>query len=190
MEQREWDRGTRWLHGALSLTVTFQLFVSLVMQAPRPGSRLQPLQLLGFRAHEAVGVALVFVVLAHWAWSLSRGRGEALRHLLPWGAAGRAEIAADLRNLKGGKLPAGGPGGGLAGLVHGLGLLAVTGMAALGAWLVALSFVAPRAPLLLDLADVHGAFANLVWLYWLGHIAMVVVHERRGHRILAGIFRP
>ena len=109
MSQRIWDRGTRWLHWGLSLAVTFQLFVSLVMEVPQPGLRPQALGLQGFRAHKVVGAALIAIVLVHWLWTLRRAHGQAIRHLFPWGRFGRAEIVADLRNLKGGKLPEGRP---------------------------------------------------------------------------------
>ena len=190
MSQRIWDRGTRWLHWGLSLAVTFQLFVSLVMEVPQPGLRPQALGLQGFWAHKGVGAALIAIVLAHWLWTLRRAHGQEIRHLFPWGRFGRAEIVADLRNLKGGKLPEGGPGGGLPGFVHGLGFLAVTGMAASGGLILLLSADGSRATLLQDVANLHAALANVVWLYWLGHVVMVIVHESRGHRILAGIFRP
>jgi cytochrome b561 len=170
--------------------VTFQLFVSLVMEIPQPGLRPQPLGLQGFQAHKSVGAVLIVIVLAHWLWTLRRAHGQAIRHLFPWGRFGRAEIVADLKNLKGGKLPEGGPGGGLPGFVHGLGFLAVTGMAASGCLILLLSADGPRTRLLQDVANLHAALANVVWLYWLGHVAMVIVHESRGHRILGGIFRP
>jgi cytochrome b561 len=190
MSQSTWDRGTRWLHGGLSLAVTFQLFVSLVMEVPQPGLRPQPLGLQGFRAHECVGATLIAIVLAHWIWVLGRPHGQAIRHLFPWDRLGRAGIVADLRNLKGGKLPEGGPGGGLPGLIHGLGLLAVTGMAASGGLILLLFAPGSRDPLLQQVVNLHAALANVVWLYWLGHVSMVIVHESRGHRIVAGIFKP
>lgn len=185
-----WDRGTRWLHAGLAATVTIQLFVSLIMETPQPGLKPQPFGLLGFRIHQTAGVAVVAVVLAHWAWSAAREGGRGLRHLFPWTGPERAAVVADLRRLKAGEVPEGGPVGGLAGLVHGLGFLAVTGMAALGAALLLLPEAGPGASLQRAAADLHEGLANLVWLYWLGHLAMVFVHERRGHRLLAGIFRP
>lgn len=189
MAQPVWDRGTRWLHGGLALTVSFQLFVSLVMEVPQPGLRPQPLGRLGFQGHEGAGVAVIVLVALHWIWSLSHDRGRPIRHLFPWGRLGRGEIAADLGNLRAGRLPPGGPAGGLAGFVHGLGFLAVTGMAVLGGLMLLVMGKGAQSALFHRLADAHSLLANFVWLYWLGHVAMVVVHEARGHRILAGIFK-
>ncbi|MBI5014147.1 MAG: cytochrome b/b6 domain-containing protein [Deltaproteobacteria bacterium] len=189
MPEETWDRGTRSLHWGLSLAVTFQLFSSLVLEVPQPGLRPQPFGRLAFQAHEGVGVALIALVLAHWLWTLRRGSGQAARHLFPWGRVGRAEIAADLRHLKAGRLPEGGPRGGLAGFVHGLGFLAVSGMAALGGLLLLLSAAGSPLSLLHNVAGVHATLADVVWFYWLGHAAMAAVHESRGHRVLSGIFR-
>lgn len=184
-----WDRGTRWLHAGLAVAVTFQLFVAFVMEVPQPGLRPQPFGLQAYQAHKTVGAVVIALTAGHWLWSLL-GRPGALRHLFPWGRVERASVVADLVNLKAGRLPAGGPGGGLAGLVHGLGFLAVSGMAVLGGLLLALEAGGFPPALFRRVGEGHSLVAGLVWLYWLGHLAMVAVHEGRGHRILAGIFKP
>ncbi|WP_231737582.1 hypothetical protein, partial [Caulobacter sp. CCH5-E12] len=35
---------------------------------------------------------------------------------------------------------------------------------------------------------VHGAFANLVWTYLIGHASLAVLHELAGHRLFRQMF--
>jgi cytochrome b561 len=102
-----------------------------------------------------------------------------VRHLFPWGAAGRNQIGQELRELALLRLPPGSPENRLAGLVHGLGFLAVTGMVLTGA---VLFFGIPEGGADLTGAtqgseELHEVLATLVWVYWGGHIAMAVLHE-------------
>lgn len=175
----------------MALTVSFQLLISLVMEQPKPGRVLTSTQALSFDLHEWVGLTAVGVVIAHWIWSALLTRDDSgFRHLFPWDANGRAKLRAEFRQILRLQLPQGGPEGGLAGLVHGLGFLAVSAMAGTGALLF---FLMPKSgaetPFVGNVADLHSLIANLVWIYWYGHIGMALLHEALGHPVLARIFR-
>ncbi|MEY2334299.1 cytochrome b/b6 domain-containing protein [Acidithiobacillus ferrianus] len=185
-----WNTGTRLLHGGMALTVSFQLLISLIMESPKPGRVLTSTQALSFELHEWVGLSAVAVIIAHWVWSALLTRDDSgFRHLFPWDAKGRAKLLAELRQIWRFQLPRGGPEGGLAGLVHGLGFLAVSAMAVTGAILF---FTYPKngakTPFVGSVADLHSFIANLAWVYWYGHIGMALLHEILGHRVLARIF--
>ncbi len=189
MSASTWNRGTRWLHGGLAVTVTLQLLLSLVMQAPGDGPPPAGLPALLFEAHEFVGLTALAIVLLHWGWSLFAADGAALRHLFPLSRDARAEVVAELRALLRGRLPEGGPRGGLPGLVHGLGLLAVTGAAVSGAVIFALlpEAAPPPAPAH-TVMEAHSFIAFFVWSYWAGHVALAVIHQFAGHGTLRDMF--
>lgn len=188
-ESTVWAKQTRFLHFGLATTVSFQLLISLVMEAPESGEKRTLLESLSFEIHEWVGMLALLVVLAHWAWSLIAKDNSNIRQLFPWGKAGRASVLADLSLLKAGKLPGGGGRGGLPGLMHGLGFLAVTGMALTGG---VLFFILPEDGSKNDLAElihhVHGFIANFVWAYWGGHLAAAFLHKRMGHDTVRAMF--
>lgn len=175
---RRWNRATRFLHLGLALTVSLQLLNSLVMEAPEPDHPLSGFDALLFHSHAWLGMMALAVVLLHWIWSLWGAGGAGVRHLFPWRAAERTAIAQELRGLTALRLPPGGPLGKLSGLIHGLGILAVTGAALTGA---VLFFTLPESGQLTLVADVaeeaHEFVATFVWIYWVGHVAMGLLHH-------------
>jgi cytochrome b561 len=190
MSASTWSRTTRFLHMGLATTVTLQLLLSLVMETPGDGRTPTGLPALLFEFHEFVGLAAFAVVLIHWGWSLCAADGG-IEHLFPLGwAAGRAQIARELRELAQRRLPEGGPRGGLPGLVHGLGLLAVTAMAVTGVVIFALlpEYARPSATAH-GFMEVHSFLASFVWAYWVGHVALALLHQRAGHATLSNMFR-
>ena len=77
---------------------------------------------------------------------------------------------------------------GLAALVHGLGLLAVLGTATAGFIIFLLMPENGALTPLLDIdLELHELMSTLVWAYWLGHIALTLLHQRAGHKVLARI---
>lgn len=176
-EQR-WDGATRFLHLGLALTVSLQLLNSLLLEAPEPDRPLTGFEALIFHSHEWLGMAALTIVLLHWAWSLWGMGGIGIRHLFPWSAPDRAAIAQELRGLLLLRLPQGGPPGKLSGLIHGLGLLAVTGSALTGA---VLFFALPengQTNIVTAAAEeAHEIISTLVWAYWIGHVAMGLLHH-------------
>ncbi len=191
METGYYSRTTRFLHYGLALTVTFQLAISLVMQARAhhgvpPGAFAHG----AFEAHRFVGLAAVAIVVLHWLWSVRPHMDGGIGHLFPWVGSERARLISDLRGLLRGQVPESGPRGGLAGAIHGLGLLAATGMAVTGTVLFVKFPEAGAVPATArTAAEVHSAVANLVWAYWFGHVGMAVLHHLTGHDTLRRMFR-
>lgn len=105
--------------------------------------------------------------------------GSGLRHLLPYRAADRTIIWQELHGLLAFRLPHGGPEGRLAGLIHGLGLLAITARVLTGAVLFfGLPEDGSKASFFTDMnKEIHEIFSTLVWIYWGGHGALAVLHQ-------------
>lgn len=189
MQSNKWDLPTRLLHLGLAVTVTIQLLVSLFMTPPGSSEAQTATTQAGFVVHKWVGMAALIIVLAHWLWTVMSSGKEGLAHLFPWGRNGRREIGSDIRVLLSRKLVEGGPRGGLPGLVHGLGLLAVTAMIVTGGALFVLWPSSGKPGELADnIGDLHSLLANFVWAYWYGHIAMAVFHQVTGHGTLRRMF--
>jgi cytochrome b561 len=130
------------LHVSLLLAVVHQLASSAFMHRPLPGDPPGVLYTL----HTGIGLASFALVAAFWGWAVIR-RGETpLVRLLPWlsprgvGAVLR-DGAAQLRGLREGR-PSDADGA-VASAAHGLGLLAVTAMAATGAIYLLAPLLAP-----------------------------------------------
>lgn len=188
MKQDKWGLPTRWLHSGLAVTVSLQLIISLFMEAPDEESATA-LARAAYQAHEVVGITALLIVLAHWLWSMSNRAEGGLTRLFPWRDAAWAEVKSDVRLLLQRRLPQGGPRGGLPGLIHGLGFLAVTGMVATGGVLFIL-FPASGEPnaTVEFFAGIHEFIATFVWVYWGSHIAMGLLHSRAGHHTVRAMF--
>ena len=187
MAMKNWSLQTRFLHIGLVLTVTAQLFISLVMTAPdHKGSAFSK---LAFEAHEFIGLSALTIVLLHWAWSVYSQADGGLRRLFPVSAQDRGQLIQEMNALKAGKLPSVESKGGLIGLVHGLGLLAVTGMAVTGGFLFVLfPEVGEPGAVAEAFAEVHEGIATLVWTYWVGHGGMALIHHAKGQDVLRKMF--
>lgn len=188
MKSEKWSIQTRWLHIGLAITVTLQLFISLIMEPPDEESASE-LARAAFEAHEIVGITVFIIVLAHWGWSLASRADGGLSRLFPWTGSAWAEVKSDIALVLKGRLPDGGPRGGLPGFVHGLGLLAVTTMAATGA---VLFFIFPESGEPGDtvefFAGIHEFIATFVWVYWGGHVALALFHKWAGHNTVRAMF--
>ncbi len=178
------SQATRAIHLLLLLVVLNQLAGSQFMRRPFPGDPPGTLYAL----HEYVGLASLAVVAAFWVWTLVR-RGETrLGRLLPWFSIARlrdvaADVAAQLRRVARGRFPDDADGA-FASAVHGLGLLAVTSMAATGS----LFFFAQGTPVAHAALSLHKLIANLVWAYLFAHAGLAVLHHVLGSDILSRMF--
>ena len=188
MTQATWSIPTRLLHMAMAFTVSLQLLLSLVM-VPPDEEHASTIARFAFEAHQWVGLAAVVVVIFHWLWSTLSLQDGGLAHLFPWGSRARSAIKEDLAKLRNRELPEGGPRGGLPGLVHGLGFLAVTGMALSG---LVLFIIFPEngkpGATVETVAEIHSFIANFVWIYWFGHLAMALGHKWAGHSNVKEMF--
>lgn len=188
MAQDKWSLQTRWLHLGMALTVSLQLGISLIMEPPDE-EKASPLARAAMEAHEVIGLAALLIVLAHWAWSLSSKVDGGLARLFPWGGAGWKDVKHDLHLLSHKQLPDGGPRGGLPGLVHGLGFLAVTVMAITGGVLFVIFPETGKPDTTVEFfAEIHEFMSTFVWIYWGSHIALGFMHKRAGHSTVQDMF--
>lgn len=171
----------RRLHFAVAILVSAQLVIGLVM-SPRHTPAL-------FLSHQLIGLAIAALVLLHWLWLLVGARGQ-LAHLLPVSRAHWKATGDGLAGLRRGRLPPGGPRPGLAAAVHGLGLLALTAVAAFGTGVYVLIRMHDlRSAVGETFEDLHAFFAWVLIVYWCGHVLLAVVHEARGDHVIARMFR-
>lgn len=176
----EWNRTIRRIHLALAVTVTLQLALGMIMSKDTP---------LLVETHEYFGLVVSAIVLIHWIISLRSGP-QGMAHLFPWSAAGMRAVIADARGALRGELAPGGPGGKLAGFIHGLGLLAVTGMAVTGiAIFIAFKTGNGKTPTTHDIREIHETVATLLEIYWAGHLAIGIVHKLKGHDTIKQMWR-
>lgn len=188
MQNTKWDTPTRLLHTGLVITITVQLMVSLVMQAP--GARAHSaLEVITYQVHRYVGLAALAVVLVHWVWSFAtRGRAT-VRNLFPTTSNESTRVINEVRGIFAKQRPDSETPGGITGLVHGLGLLASTAIALTGAVLFAWwPDVGKPDQLTHTLSDVHSALSNLVWAYWIVHGGIALWHHYLGHDTLRAMF--
>lgn len=172
-DSNRWSLPLRIIHALLAAAVSAQLLVGSLMRSPHPGRA----DTFGFMTHELLGALILVLVVVHWGWSIGHP-GEGLKHLFPWTRDGLKRVASELARMAARReLPAGGPQDrGLAGFVHGLGLLAVTATVVVGAlFFVARAAGADRAALE-RIEDLHDVLAIVTWVYWGGHLAATVLH--------------
>ena len=188
MSQEKWNYQTRVLHFGMALAVTFQLFISLIMEAPDEKDA-GTIARLAMEAHELVGMTALLIVIAHW-WGVQTKRVDGgLTRLFPFSGQAWIEVKEDLHRLSHKQLPEGGPRDGLPGLVHGLGFVAVTGMVVTGGILFLLFPEQGEPGKLVEIvAEVHESISVLVWIYWLSHVALAIMHHRAGHGTLQDMF--
>lgn len=164
---------TKILHWAAALAIITQLGLSLVMQSPsrnRPGDSF-------FEIHEKVGIAAAIILTVFWIWSIARSGETRLVAFFPWLSPKQLRlVAADAKRVFT-PLEHGQETRPFASAVHGLGLIIATLMAFSG---LLGYFVASARSLL----EVHETVAPLMWAYLIGHVAISIVHELRGERII------
>lgn len=183
-----WSLPTRLLHLGMVVTVSAQLGLSLLMEAPDE-ENISALAAATFEAHEVIGMAALVIVMAHWLWTLFQQADGGWRHLFPWFGSARKEVVREFQALFSGQLPQGGVRGGLPGFIHGLGLLGVSGMVISGGILFFLLPESGPFPASVEFfAEIHEIIAPLVWLYWGGHAAAGVIHHLKGETILKDMF--
>jgi len=189
-----YDHVVRWLHAGMALAVLIQVLSSLVMEVPQPGQvPLEP-QHAFFLIHEGSGLTLVTLLVLHWLWALSGHVAGGWGHLFPWFS--RAGLRALLAALK--ALPTWLRDSSavddevmypLVGAVHGLGLLTVTAMALTGATMVfGMGPGGSMGTILHAVRWAHGFVANFMWAYVIGHVAMALLHQVRGERLITKMF--
>ena len=180
--QNSWDRNTRLIHWAMSLTVIFQQFSSIWMSDP--GTQYL------FPYHRIIGAIAVAVVLLFWLYSYAI---YDFKILFPWGEESRSEIWREVKGLFQRKLPASGRRIGLSSLVHGLGILALTGCAITGIIMFAMippgHVGPPEDPIAFTRYTLqHKFFGEMLWLYLCGHVIFAVIHQLADDNVFGAIF--
>ncbi|HEU0071810.1 MAG TPA: cytochrome b/b6 domain-containing protein [Alphaproteobacteria bacterium] len=178
---------TKALHALLACAILFQLLVSLVMEEPHPPRR--PIE-TPFLLHEWVGMASLAIVILFWLWTLVRRSEAGVGAFFPWfSAARRSAIFADLRAygeaLRRLEMPDATVHTAFANAVHGLGLLLATYLAVTGSvvfW--QMDATGKMTGLGHSFAELHGALANVMWAYLIGHAGMALLHQLLGEGIL------
>jgi Prokaryotic cytochrome b561 len=165
---------TRVAHAVLAVAIVAQVGSSQFMKADAPGDWF-------FAVHEYCGLAAFGLVAAFWALAAFRKRGTPIAMLFPWTSAAR--MAAVRRDAKahflavmrlrfprhGGQMP-------LASAVHGLGLLLMSVMVVSGTVYYFVNTGDPDSGGLVGVTmSVHKLFANLVWVYLIGHAGLAVL---------------
>jgi len=184
MHNTQWGLMTRVLHWGLAITISAQLLSGLLVSDPRTRAF--------FYFHEWDGLASSAIIFLVWLWLYSI---QDIRTLFPWNRHGMQAVRADMRALLRGTLPPGGHGVGLASFGHGLGLLAVTGMAVTGAWIFLIipgghgaSVASTHFHEFTQESWLHKTISYFVWAYWLGHVGFAILHKIQGTPIFRDIF--
>lgn len=179
-----WDRNTRLLHWGLVVSITFELFSGLYVSDPN--TRLY------FRMHEIGGLTAAGFVLLHWMWSFAQ---QDLGILFPWNAKGLAQSRDELLGMLRGRLPERGHTVGLSGFVHGLGLLAASGMALSGVFIflvipggMGAAAASSNYALFTGLSVFHRSLSSFLWAYLGGHVVFAILHQLQGHPVFGAIF--
>jgi cytochrome b561 len=189
-----YDRIVRWLHAGIALTVVIQVLTSGIMQVPQPARALVEPQHFFFVMHEWSGMTLVALLVLHWLWVSGGHLVGGWGHLYPWFSPSRRRalfaslkaLPAWLREAHSLQPEAINP---LAGAVHGLGLLTITAMALTGvAMVLGIGPGGSMGGFLRAMRWTHGFIANFMWAYVIGHVAMAVLHQMRGERLVTKMF--
>jgi len=190
----KYDRGIRWLHAGIALGVIIQLSTSQLMKVPQPGKSITEPGLCLFMVHRWSGIGIFALVTLHWFWGLGGHITGGWGHLFPWFSKARFEaLISDVKDVPEwlrGRFPDqqvhSAP---LVGAVHGLGLLAITAMVVTGATLF--FGMAPDGSMssaVKTVAETHGFFANFIWVYFIGHVAMALFHQLKGEPLITDMF--
>ena len=174
-QKKRWDVVSFILHFGFGLSIACQLSSSLIMHRPYEGRVIPTYTANAFILHSYIGLVATSFVLAYWIWVFGFRR-EKIKHLFPWGRSGWKKTKSDFLCMCRLRLPEDNDGG-LAGLIHGFGLLLVSAVGILG---TTLFFTLPNTksvPALIGLiAETHAYLAYWIWWYIIGHSLMAVIH--------------
>jgi cytochrome b561 len=184
------SNSTRLFHGALAIAIITQLATSQFMPGPDEAKGAWI-----FSIHQYSGLLAAALAFGFWITLFRRRQGTGLAALFPWFSVARmravfSDIKTHLVALIRLRLPEHDPDAALPSAVHGLGLLLMTVMAASGlAYYVivglGLHSVEPDDMLVMQ---VHFLFANLVWVYLIGHASLSLVQHFIGSMSLKSMW--
>lgn len=162
------------------------------MKLPKPGESAGELEALFLLMHEWNGF-IVLGIVVFYLMHLADG-GSEWRRIFPWlGAPGCKgiwrEICTDIPGWFKGKLRSPGESHYIASTVHGLGILLLIALGATGT----VMFIGIEPDGNMDretklLKDLHSSLGDLIWIYFLAHSGMALIHQLAGHRVFQDIF--
>jgi len=185
----------RILHALFASMMVFQLISEELMKRPKlvdgaPRIRTDE-QVFFFELHEWFGIILLVIVGLRL--SLLLGNPEEARKLFPFVSMDRMRgVVAELKEIPGwlvGKIRAPGDDDYISGLVHGLGLLLGLALGLTGTTM----FVGMDPTdgtmdgFVHTMKEIHELLGGLLFYYVIGHVAMALVHQLKGHRSLQRI---
>ena len=192
---KSYPRINRILHVLFGTMMVFQLISEELMKRPKlvdgaPRVRSDE-QVLFFDLHEWFGITLLIIVALRL--SLLLGNPEEVQRLFPFVSVERMRgLIVELKEIPSwfaGKLRPPSDDDHISGLVHGLGLLL-----GLVLGLTGTSRVVGMDPVngTMDefvhaMKETHEVLGELLWYYVIGHVAMALVHQLKGHRSLQRI---
>ncbi len=190
----QWSKITRWLHASIALSLTIQLVLSLVLVPPDEFDEAGSLGIWAMEGHEIIGLVAAGLLFLHWLWMFLPNNDVKLTNLFPFlKAGGVQQIKSQIQYvMKEQKLPDASEHGGLAGLIHGFGILIATAVAVSGVGLYVVMEYSSKGfenPLFENIAEVHELFGNLMWFYLIAHVLAAGWHEYAGERIISRMFR-
>lgn len=184
---------TRVLHYGMIVCVLYQLISAQFMRVLEPG-KIGGFDTMLFDFHMMIFgwgaflIASVYVVILH---DDKDGWGR----MIPWFTARRRraffkDARNDIISTLQGRFPLPEEQSALSGAVHGAGILLVLALGFTGAYVMlgVRSDGTMREDTLL-LLDFHAAFANILWIFLAGHVAMFFFHILTGHRTIMHIFQ-
>lgn len=177
----KYDRVTLWLHAALATGVVIELLLQAVMRVPPGvGKGVDDWHRQAFELHSHFGPTVAVLCLLHWLWICLPWSHPGIAYLFPWlRSSQRPTLRREFRALLRLELPPQQTLSPLVGTVHGLGLLAVTGVV-LGGTLSYLGYYT-RVPV--PNRVLHWCSLELiatswfVWAFVIAHVSMGGLHR-------------
>jgi len=190
---KTWSKVTRWLHALIALSIVIQLILSLILVPPDEFEGASSLAKIAMEGHEFIGLIAATLLFFHWLWIFSASSDIKLANLFPLSRQGIQKVKSEIAYVFERKaLPPAGEHGGMAGLIHGLGILIASGVALTGVGLYIVmdsSAQGLETPVFEIIAEIHELFGNLMWIYLVAHVLAAGWHENKGDRIISRMFR-
>ena len=187
----KYSRITKLLHLGVASTISLQLLLSLVMEAPHAGRTRSLMESIGYDLHEFVGLAALTFISLHWLVFLSGNAYKGLGHFFPWFSSQRRQSvwreAKALMHLQLGEVATQDQ---VAGALQGLGLLIGLMLAVSGGvifWGMAAD--GSGGPMIHLVKEFHGFWGPVMWGYLGIHLGATLLHRVLGHDEVTDIFR-
>jgi len=186
------SRGVRVLHLSMTLGVLLQLVSEQLMEVPKPGETIQPMEALFLTLHEWNGFVVLGIAFFYLMYLANDG--DEWKRLFPWlgvdGCKGLwREIRTDIPGWIQGRLRPPTEAHYLAGTVHGMSILLMIGLGSTGILIfMGLESSGEMSEDIRLLRNLHANLGTLMWIYLFGHAGMGLLHQLKGHHVLEQMF--